>query len=485
MEEKFNKSVMTATKWSTVTEFAAKLISPVSTIILARILTPEAFGVLVTVTMVISFAEIFTDAGFQKYIIQHHFQNTEDLYKTTAVAFWSNFIFSIIVWGIICLFASQIACLVGNEGYGLVIAISCVCIPLAAFSSVQMALFKRSLDFKTLFFVRIIGILIPLFVTIPLAYITRSYWALIIGMIALNVSNAIILTWKSSWKPKWFYSIKTFKEMFSFTTWSMVEAITIWLTGYLDIFIIGTVLDAHYMGVYRTAITTVGQIMGLITAPTTPVLFSALSRLQKDDKEFKLLFFKFQRIVALFVIPMGVGIYIFRDFITTILLGNQWKEASYLMGLWGLTSAVTIVLSHYCSEVYRAKGKPKFSVLAQLLHISILIPTVLISLKYGFDSLCLWRSLVRFTSIGINLCLLFILVKISPLNMISNIMHICFASLIMYFFSLFIPQTENLLMQLFYVFVCMLVYFFTILFFKQERDILTNLKYNLIRNNIK
>ena len=110
---------------------------------------------------------------------------------------------------------------------------------------------------------------------------------------------------------------------------------------------------------------------------------------------------------------------------------------------------------------------------------------VLISLKYGFDSLCLWRSLVRFTSIGINLCLLFILVKISPLNMISNIMHICFASLIMYFFSLFIPQTENLLMQLFYVFVCMLVYFFTILFFKQERDILTNLKYNLIRNNTK
>lgn len=481
MAEKINKSVATATKWSAITEIAAKLIAPISTMILARILNPEAFGVLVTATMVISFAEIFTDAGFQKYIIQHRFKDTEALYKSTAVAFWSNLIFSIVVWIIICLFASRIALLVGNEGYGLVISISCVCIPLAAFSSIQMALFKRSLDFKTLFIVRIVGILIPLVVTIPLALITRSYWALIIGMIALNACNAIILTWKSTWKPKWFYDTKIFREMFSFTMWSMVEAITIWLTGYLDIFIIGTVLDTYYMGVYRTAITTVGQVMGLITAATTPVLFSALSRLQQDDQEFKRLFFKFQKFVGIFVIPMGVGIFIFQDFITEILLGDQWGEASYLMGLWGLTSAVTIVLSHYCSEVYRAKGKPKYSVLAQLLHICFLVPAVLISVKYGFESLCLWRSLIRFTSIGINLCLLFKLVRITPFEMMSNIMHICIASLVMFLFFQILPVTENLIMQFFCIILCIIVYLITIILFKQERIILIDLTNNLLK----
>ena len=69
----FNKQVVTATKWSAITEIAAKLVAPVSTMVLARLLTPDAFGILVTATMVISFVEIFTDAGFQKYLIQHNF----------------------------------------------------------------------------------------------------------------------------------------------------------------------------------------------------------------------------------------------------------------------------------------------------------------------------------------------------------------------------------------------------------------------------
>lgn len=479
MSMQINSSVISATKWSVITEIAAKLVAPVSTMVLARILTPEAFGILVTATMVISFAEIFTDAGFQKYLIQYTFDNDDKLYKSTAVAFWSNLIFSLIVWSIICIYSSQIAYIVGNEGYGQVIAVSCVCIPLAAFSSIQMALFKRKLDFKTLFLVRIVGIIIPLFITIPLALITRSYWSLIIGMITLNVSNAIILTWKSLWKPKWFYDIHLFKAMFAFTMWSMIESISIWLTGYLDIFIIGTVLDTYYMGVYRTAITTVGQIMGIITAATTPVLFSALSRLQKDDYEFKQLFFKFQKMVGLLVIPMGVGIFIFRNLITTVLLGEQWSEASFLMGYWGLTSAVTIVLSHYCSEVYRAKGKPKYSVIAQLLHMCFLVPTVLISVKYGFESLCLWRSLVRFTSIGINLYLLYKLVKISPYEMFNNIIHVCLASFVMYLFYLILPLTNSILIQCIWVVLCAIVYLITVSIFTQERNILINLKYNL------
>ena len=104
-----NKKVVTATKWSAITELAAKLISPISTMVLARLLTPEAFGVLVTATMVISFAEIFTDAGFQKYLIQHKFKSQEDLFQSTTVAFWSNFTLSALVWlGIIC-FAENIA----------------------------------------------------------------------------------------------------------------------------------------------------------------------------------------------------------------------------------------------------------------------------------------------------------------------------------------------------------------------------------------
>ena len=88
--QNLNSKVISATKWSGITKIAAKLVAPVTTMVLARLLTPDAFGVLVTAQMVISFAEIFTDAGFQKYIVQHEFVDDNDKYKSTAVAFWSN-----------------------------------------------------------------------------------------------------------------------------------------------------------------------------------------------------------------------------------------------------------------------------------------------------------------------------------------------------------------------------------------------------------
>ncbi len=477
-----NNQVVNATKWSSLTELAAKLVAPISTMVLARLLTPDAFGVLVTATMIISFAEIFTDAGFQKYLIQHKFDSDEDLYRSTNVAFWSNLVLSLVIWVVIICFSEKIATLVGNDGRGDVIAVSCFCIPLAAFSSIQMALYKRSFDFKTLFWVRIVGVLIPLLVTIPLAYFTRSYWSLIVGMIALNLSNAIILTVKSKWRPNLFYSFRLLKDMFSFTAWSMIEAVAIWMTGYVDIFIVGTMLNQYYLGVYRTSMSTVGQIMGLITAATTPVLFSSLSRLQDNDEELKRMFFSFQKLVGILVIPLGVGIYLFRDLITEILLGNQWTEASHFIGLWGLTSSITIVLAHYCSEMFRAKGKPRLSVFAQVLHMAFLVPAVLWAVDKGFDTLCNTRALVRLTLVVINAVLLYKIVRISIRQTISNIMPSLISILPMIVICLILQQIcTSMIAQLIYIVVSVSVYCGVLILFPKERNILLNLRKYLKR----
>lgn len=472
--------VATATKWSGITEIAAKLVAPITTMVLARLLTPDAFGVMVTAQMVISFAEIFTDAGFQKYIVQHEFKDDNDKYKSTAVAFWANLIMSLVMWAGICIFANPIARLVGCDGNGIVIAVSCICIPLEAFSSIQMALFKRDLDFRTLFGVRIIGILIPLLVTVPLAFATKSYWSLILGMIALNFTNALILTIKSKWKPRWFFRIQLFKEMFSFTMWSMLEAISIWLTSYVDIFIVGTMLSQHYLGLYRTSMSTVGQITSIITSATTPVLFSSLSRLQNDRENFNAMFFKFQKLVGILILPIGMGIFLFSNLITKILLGYQWMEASSFIGLWGLTSAITIVLAHYSSEVYRSIGKPKLSVLAQWLHIIVLWPVLLFYVNKGFEALYISRSLVRLELVLVQLLIMAVIVKMNVAKMFTNILPSVIAASSMLLIML-LPSSESMLMQLLYILICICIYFAVILLFPKERCICFNLKKMLKR----
>lgn len=464
------QKVVKATKWSAITEFVAKLVTPITSMVLARLLTPADFGVMVTAIMVISFAEIFTDAGFQKYLIQRPFDSKQSLYEATNVAFISNLVLSITIWVVIIIFCEQIAELVGNKGRGDVIAVSCFCIPLSAFSSIQMALYKRALNFKLLFWVRSIGVLIPLVVTIPLALITRSYWSLIIGMIALQVSNAIILTYKSDWKPKLKYNSRLFKRMFSFSAWTIAESVSIWLTSYCDLFIVGKILNDYYLGIYQTSMTTVAQITSLFSAATTSVLYSSLSKAQDNDSEFTQILFKFQRLIGIILIPLSVGIFVFNDLITEVLLGSQWKEAALLIGIWGLTSGVKIVLSNYCSEVLRAKGKPKLSTLAQMIYFIFLLPIIYYGVHQSFETLCYLKAISRIFLIVPIMIITDVAVKISALKMIDNIKIPILASAIMGVLGYgLIYNNSSLIRELMAIIICIIAYFSIILIFKSTR----------------
>lgn len=483
MGEELNKKIVTATKWSSVTEIAAKLVAPVTTMLLARILTPDAFGVLVTVMMVISFAEIFTDAGFQKFLIQHEFESDEELYQSTNVAFWTNLVFSLLIWGLIIIFSQPIANLVGSSNESTEIAVAGCCIPLAAFSSIQMALYKRGFDFKTLFYVRIVGVLIPLFVTVPLALYFRNCWALILGVIAQNFSNALLLTLKSPWKPNRFYSFAKLKEMFSFSMWSMIESVTVWLTLNMDIFFIGRLLSPYYLGLYRTSINTVGQVNSVITSATTPVLYSSLSRLQEDGELFKNLFFKFQKTVALLVFPLGAMIYIFRDYVTYLLLGSQWGEAAYFVGLWGVSSAIVIVFSNFCCDVYRAKGKPKLIFYVHAVYNIVLVFMLYFSVDKGFAFLCEMRTLCRIVLIGLNLFVMKKVVGITCLMMLRNVFPSLMTSICIIIISFLLPSPQSLIYAVGYFTIYMLFYLFIITRYKSEKNIFSQILFILKKEN--
>ena len=459
-----------ATKWSVLTELAAKLVSPISSMVLARLLTPSAFGIIVTALMVISFAEIFTDAGFQKYIIQHQFKSEDDLYKSTTVAFWTNLMLSCVIWLVIIVFSIPIAKLVGSEGHADVIVVSCACIPLAAFSSIQMAIFKRKLDFKTLFKVRMVGIVTPLVVTIPLAYITRSFWALVIGMLAREIVNVILFSISCTWKPKLYYSFNRLKLMFSFTVWTLIESITIWLTGYVDIFLVSSLLSSHYLGLYRTSMTTVNSILALIASATTPILFSALSRLQDDRKEYAAMFYKYQKMVSVALIPLGTVMYIFRDFVTEILLGNQWMETAYFIGIFSLLLPLKILISDYSSEVCRSLGRPMISVYRQLFMMIVILIMVAISVKVNYKFLCQMRTISMFGGILSGFYVLYMLVDFNPFVVLRNILPASLGALVMVLLSNIMPISSNNIIVLFcYGILIILFYLLFIMFFPEER----------------
>lgn len=99
--------------------------------------------------------------------------------------------------------------------------------------------------------------------------------------------------------------------------------------------------------------------------------------------------------------------------IVKILLGKEWLEASNVVGVWALSSGIVIVLGHYTSEVFIAKGKPKLSFIAQILHLIVLVPTCIIASRGSFLTLVYSRSFIRLQSILVDIILLHFIIGIS------------------------------------------------------------------------
>ncbi|MPM50259.1 hypothetical protein SDC9_96995 [bioreactor metagenome] len=286
----------------------------------------------------------------------------------------------------------------------------------------------------------------------------------------MQLSNAIILTLKSNWKPKLYYEISILAEMLSFSIWSLIEALTIWLATWIDSFIIGSVLSQYYLGLYKTSTSLVNTLMTIITASVAPVLFSTLSRIQDDDSQFVRIYLKVQRVISIIVLPLGVGIFIYDDLVTKILLGDAWNEAGNVIGIWALTTSIMIVFEHFCSEVYRSKGKPKISILAQVLHLVVLVPACIISSKFGFWSLVYTRAWIRMEAVVIHLIIMKWMIGLNIKDNFKNVMPSLIAVLAMGLLGGYLQKmASGIWWDLLSIALCSVLYFGILLLFPSMR----------------
>lgn len=468
--------VVAAAKWSLITEILAKLITPVTNIILAHILAPTAFGILATIMMVISFAEMLADAGFQKFLVQYEFESEDEKQKNVSVAFISNIVLAIVLWLVIIIWRDELAILVGNEGLGFPLAIMGAMLPLGAFSSIQMAMYRRSFNFKFLLSIRMITIITPLFISIPMALAGFDYWSLIAGLLVAHLFTAIALCVRQEKLISIYFSSTVFRKMFSFSAWSLAEAFSIWLTAWVDTFIISHFLDAYYLGLYKMPTAIVTTVMAIATSSMAPVLYSALSRHQHNQVEFEKIFLTFQRYMALFLVPLGVGMFVYQDFIVEILLGPQWKLAGIVLGSWALSSSLVTAISYLISEAFRAKGMPNISFLAQMAHLFVLIPVIYVCVQYDFTTFVYARSIVRVQMIAVLLYLLAIYVGMNAWLVIRNIKSYIIASAVVGTGSYVLLHLHNsMIWTIFCICISLMLYLVVLYLFPTERIILTKI----------
>lgn len=469
--------LLKASKWSSITELAAKLTSPIVNMILARLLSPEAFGIVASITIITSFADIFSDAGFQKYLIQHEFDNEEQLNVYTDTAFLSNLAVSSAIFLAIVLFRNPLAHMIGCPNEAIALSIASISVICTSFTSTMAARFKRDLDFKSLFYARIVGALVPVFVTVPIAFITRSYWAIIGGTVAQNFVNVFVMLRFSRWKPKIRGSFYHLKEMLPFSMWNFVESFSIWLAGQANIFIVARTLVTSELGIYKTAMSTSNSILALATAAISPLLFSTLSRYQNDFKTLRKMYLGFINIMSAIVIPLGFGMFLYRDFAVLILLGENWSNAALMFGLWSVISSITITYSNTACELYRSMGKPQVSFYIQSAYLVLYIPTIYFSAQMGFKTLCVVSCLVRIIPVIADFVVQKKMWNIGISDIIGETVPALTSAFIMGMTALLLMPLKNFFVgNIAGIVICAALYIFSLMLFKKERDLIMKIE---------
>ncbi|MEI8349049.1 MAG: lipopolysaccharide biosynthesis protein [Candidatus Omnitrophota bacterium] len=405
-------------RWTFLAEVISRLIQPIVTLILARILLPEDFGLISIAMIVIGLAQQFQDFGFGKTLIQRE----NEIEKSANIIFLLNIAFSFILYGIIFIIAPLVAKFFHNQNATIVLRILSLQVILISFSIVQQALLRRNFKFKELFFIRIISALFPGFVSIALALSGFGVWALVFGAIASSVLQAYLLWKLSLWRPRICFDFSLAWELFHFSKWISLEMFFGWLILWGDSIILGYFLGVKDLGIYRVGIACLILVFDVIFNPLLPVLFSFFSRLQHDAKRLRQEFIAINRLVALVSLPLGAGLLFFAPTISLMVFGQKWLGIDMVIGLLGIMYGVGWLVG-INPEIYRAIGRPDIQ--PKLLMISVLfyIPVYIVFARYGLFQFCLARLALAILMIPFHLWICSKVMNIAIFKLVQNMLR--------------------------------------------------------------
>lgn len=395
-------SLTHALKWSFLSELASKLMQPVVFVVLARLLTPEDFGVMSAALMVMAFSQIFWEAGMGKALIQRQ----TDVQDAANVAFWVNLGLALLIAGLLYIAASSIALTFFQDPrVTTVIQVMTLQVFLGALCSVQTALLQKEMDFKKLFWVRFATVSLPAVASIPLAWQGMGYWALVAGTLVGQAAQVIMLWRMSSWRPNWNFHIRAAKEMGRFGAWVGLSGLLAWFYAWMDSLIVGMYLGSHALGLYRTGNQFSILVFGLLFAPITPVLYSHLSQMHGDRNRIKMAAYKVIKTLVIIAIPVAVIVFSVSDAIGDALFGEKWLGVGRVIGVMALVHGFSWVVGMN-GEFYRAIGKPSYETIVNASVLLVYLTGYLFSIRFGFEYFLWTRLALAMLALVLHLFLL-------------------------------------------------------------------------------
>jgi O-antigen/teichoic acid export membrane protein len=362
--------------WMVLFKLLERSLGLVSTLILARLLSPHDFGLVAMATSFIFMAELLTGFGFDVALIQN--QAASDRQYHTA---WTcNVLLGLAIFLVMLAVAAPIAAFYSEPAVFLVVCALSLAPLIGSCENIGVVAFRKELRFRSEFAFQISRKVVGFAVVVPLAFWLRSYWALVAGILASRTAGTVISYLAHPFRPR--FSVSDARSLFSFSKWLVLSNGLSFLKERLTDFIIGRSQGAATLGLYNVAYELANLPTSELGAPINRALLPGFSRIAQDPEQLRSAYVNAIGLLALFALPAAAGIFAVAEFLVPVVLGSKWLGAVPLLQILAIFGAVQLFHSSMCS-VLIATGHPRAVVIGNMAFV-LLLATLLIFLVGPF-----------------------------------------------------------------------------------------------------
>lgn len=380
-------AMIRGTIWSVAMRWSIKGLGLISTVILARILSPGDYGIVAMAMLVVGLAEVLVDFGSDTALLRQ-----KSITKADINSAWSLRIIQGLIVSTMLAVAAPLAGLYFNEPRVVwVIWVFAICVLASSFGNIGATLARKELNFGFEFRLTVISKLLGVAITIVAAYLIKDYRALVIGVASGYIVGLLLSYLMHPYRPAWCTS--EFRSMWSFSKWLLVSGIGYFAARKVDEILAGRIGGADGMGVYTVG-ADIGQLpTAEIGPPINRTLLPTLSTLHDEPERMRSAVLKTVGVVSTLTLPLGVGMAFVAEPVALLLLGEKWRAAIPFIAIFAIGGAIRVSVGAL-STYLMVLGDSKFLAHATWIEfVAFLVAAAILTPLYGLIGLAEARLL--------------------------------------------------------------------------------------------
>lgn len=427
--ENLKSQMISGMIWKFGERFIAQGVSFIVSLVLARILLPDDYGVVAVINIFITLADVFLSSGLNTALIQK--QDADDVDFSTI--FWCNLFLGLFLYFALAIAAPFLATAYAMPILTSAIRVFALRLPISSFQSIQTAYVSRKMEFKKFFFSTITGTLASAVVGIAMAMFGFGVWALIAQYMTNTIIDTLFLFASVRWYPMFVFSWDRAKPLIKYGCRVMCTDLIGTLFNNLGDFIIGLRYTSADLAFYTKGKQLPTLFKSNISTTLVSVLFPGMSQINDDKAKVRELSRRSVRMLTYVIYPIMIGLLVMAKPLTVFLYTEKWLAIVPFANIVCI-EAVFSVPGTIALQTIKSVGRSDLMLKAEFVKKPILLISLFLAIRFGVYAIALTLPINTFVELVINGVLVQVVVgyKLSeliydtlPALGISSLMGVC------------------------------------------------------------